>query len=147
MLGIKTGTFLVFGFLFVVGGPSFTGMGISSTTRSFLPVFLWFEGPADEQASASSTCKTRFYGHLHTWSNHVTDHLLLGKLVSWSVGQSVSLSLCRCRCRTLGLQVCQAQFFVSRSFRPQFISGPIGITMSAMLFPGRSHQFINYLTE
>ena len=40
MLGIKTVTFWVFGFLFVVGGPSFTGMGISSTARfSYLSSF------------------------------------------------------------------------------------------------------------
>ena len=64
--------------------------------------------------SVSSTWKTRFYGHLHTWSNHVTDHLLLGK----SVSRSVILSLCQfgqcrcqCRTRTLGLQLCQAQLF------------------------------------
>ena len=39
--------------------------------------------------SASSTWKTRFYGHLHTWSNHATDHLLLGKSVSRSRSMSV----------------------------------------------------------
>ena len=34
------------------------------------------------------TWKMRFYSHLHTWSNHATDHLLLGKSVSQSVGRS-----------------------------------------------------------
>ena len=58
----------------------------------------------------------------------------------WLVGQSISQSVyvgvgrCQCRSHTLGLQICQAQFFASRSLRPQFISGPIGIIMSAMLF-------------
>ena len=70
--------------------------------------------------SASSTWKTRFYSHLHTWSNHATDHLLLGKSVSRSVilglcrfGRCRCQCRCRCRCRTrtLGLQLCQAQLF------------------------------------
>ena len=41
--------------------------------------------------SASSTWKTRFYSHLHTWSNHATDHLLLGKLFGRSRSMSVRL--------------------------------------------------------
>ena len=41
--------------------------------------------------SASSTWKTQSYSHLHTWSNHATDHLLLGKSVSWSVSWSFSV--------------------------------------------------------
>ena len=62
--------------------------------------------------SASSTWKTRSYSHLHTWSNHATDHLLLGKSVSRSVGLC-KFGRCRCQCRscTLGLQLCQAQLF------------------------------------
>ena len=41
--------------------------------------------------SASSTWKTWFYNHLHTWSNHATDHLLLGKLFGRSRSMSVRL--------------------------------------------------------
>ena len=53
-----------------------------------------------------------------------------------SINQSVYVGVGRCqrRSHTLGLQICQAQSFASRSLRPQFISGPIGIIMSAMLF-------------
>ena len=76
----------------------------------------WWCVCAEWAGSVSSIWKTRFYSHLHTWSNHATDHLLLGK--SQSVSRSVVLGLCRfswcwcwCCSHTLGLQLCQAQLF------------------------------------
>ena len=90
-----------------------------------------------------------FYGHLHTWSNHATDHLLLGKLVSWSVVLGLCrFSRCRCRCRsrTLGLQLCQAQLFTCLQIFIPTLHMPMSLQDQVRELYCRSNRFYRIWT-